>query len=271
MPVVDDGGALLGYLKYRDPIRAAQVRVRVTVTVAVTVRMRVRVRVRVRATSSTASRYTRRRRARGSSRSRPNPNPNPHPNQAGKGQQQVKAWVRRELITIPPDATFATMERLLLEARTLAPNPQPSTLNPQPSTLNLALPQPQPLPLAVARRPAYRITCRATRGGCMWSTARGASSASSRAPTCSATSKCTTRRWAGASERLGPPPPRRSAHHVHVHTSPLVSDGPAISVRSHRDLTAISATHQPIHHTRRSLLCAEERSSPAPGRLRCIY
>ena len=61
MPVVDGGGALLGYLKYRDPIRAAQ---------------------------------------------------------AGKGQQQVKAWVRRELITIPPDATFATMERLLLEGDT---------------------------------------------------------------------------------------------------------------------------------------------------------
>ena len=37
--------------------------------------------------------------------------------QAGKGQQQVKAWVRRELISIAPDATFATMERLLLEVR----------------------------------------------------------------------------------------------------------------------------------------------------------
>ena len=60
MPVVNGSGTLLGYLKYRDPIRAAQ---------------------------------------------------------AGKGQQQVKAWVRRELISIAPDATFASMERLLLEAR----------------------------------------------------------------------------------------------------------------------------------------------------------
>lgn len=61
MPVVNSSGTLLGYLKYRDPIRAAQ---------------------------------------------------------AGKGQQQVKAWVRRELISIAPDATFATMERLLLEGDT---------------------------------------------------------------------------------------------------------------------------------------------------------
>jgi len=61
MPVVNGSGTLLGYLKYRDPIRAAQ---------------------------------------------------------AGKGQQQVKAWVRRELISIAPDATFASMERLLLEGDT---------------------------------------------------------------------------------------------------------------------------------------------------------
>ena len=53
---------------------------------------------------------------------------------------------------------------------------------------------------------------------------------------------------------------------MHVHAGTLVGDGPAVSVRSPCDLRAISATHQPIHHTRRSLLCAEERSSPAPGR-----
>ena len=58
MPVLAEDGLLLGYLKYRDPIRAAQ---------------------------------------------------------AGKGQQHVKAWVRRELISIAPDANFATMEALLLE------------------------------------------------------------------------------------------------------------------------------------------------------------
>jgi len=48
MPVVDGGGALLGYLKYRDPIRAAQVRVGVRVRVRVTVRVRVMVRLRPR-------------------------------------------------------------------------------------------------------------------------------------------------------------------------------------------------------------------------------
>ena len=61
IPVLGDDGKLLGYLKYRDPIRAAQ---------------------------------------------------------AGKGQQQVKAWMRRELITIGPDATFAEMEQELLEGDT---------------------------------------------------------------------------------------------------------------------------------------------------------
>tara|TARA_B100000787_G_C16086555_1_gene246923 strand:+ start:111 stop:287 length:177 start_codon:yes stop_codon:yes gene_type:complete len=34
MPVVNGSGTLLGYLKYRDPIRAAQVRVRVRVRVS---------------------------------------------------------------------------------------------------------------------------------------------------------------------------------------------------------------------------------------------
>lgn len=61
MPVLGDDGTLLGFLKYRDPIRAAQ---------------------------------------------------------AGKGRQQVKAWMRRELITIGPDATFTEMERQLLEGDT---------------------------------------------------------------------------------------------------------------------------------------------------------
>ena len=37
---------------------------------------------------------------------------------AGKGQQQVKAWVRRELITVSLDTTFTAMERLLLEGDT---------------------------------------------------------------------------------------------------------------------------------------------------------
>ena len=55
--------------------------------------------------------------------------------------------MRRELITIPPDATFATMERLLLEVRT---NPQPSTLNPQPSTLIYPYPYPYPSPSPMA-------------------------------------------------------------------------------------------------------------------------
>eukprot|EP00908_Phaeocystis_cordata_P027314 Transcript_9868.p1 GENE.Transcript_9868~~Transcript_9868.p1 ORF type:complete len:560 (+),score=122.29 Transcript_9868:98-1777(+) len=61
MPVIGDDDKLLGFLKYRDPIRAAQ---------------------------------------------------------AGKGQQQVKAWARRELITVSPDTKFTTMEGLLLEGDT---------------------------------------------------------------------------------------------------------------------------------------------------------
>ena len=61
MPVLGDDGTLLGFLKYRDPIRAAQ---------------------------------------------------------AGKGRQLVKAWMRRELITIGPDATFTEMEEELLAGDT---------------------------------------------------------------------------------------------------------------------------------------------------------
>lgn len=61
VPVVGDGNVLLGYIKYRDPIKAAQ---------------------------------------------------------TGKAEQQVKAWVRRELITIQPEASFTEMEELLLEGST---------------------------------------------------------------------------------------------------------------------------------------------------------
>ena len=60
--------------------------------------------------------------------------------------------MRRELITIPPDTTFATMERLLLEVRTLALtlNPQPSTLNRQSSPSPTLTPTPSPSPSPMA-------------------------------------------------------------------------------------------------------------------------
>ena len=61
VPVVGAGEQLLGFLKYRDPIKAAQ---------------------------------------------------------SGKGSQQVKAWMRRELLTVEPDTPFTEMEALLLEGTT---------------------------------------------------------------------------------------------------------------------------------------------------------
>ena len=61
LPVLAEDDTLLGFIKYRDPIKAVS---------------------------------------------------------AGKGGQQVKAWMRRELITVEPDMPFADMEALLLEGHT---------------------------------------------------------------------------------------------------------------------------------------------------------
>jgi len=61
VPVLTDDDTLLGFIKYRDPIKAVG---------------------------------------------------------AGKGQQQVKAWMRRELLTCEPDTPFADMEALLLAGDT---------------------------------------------------------------------------------------------------------------------------------------------------------
>ena len=62
VPVLeDDEGKLLGFIKYRDPIKAAQ---------------------------------------------------------TGKGQQAVKAWMRRELLTVQPNTPLTELESLLLEGST---------------------------------------------------------------------------------------------------------------------------------------------------------
>ena len=62
VPVLeDDEGKLLGFIKYRDPIKAAQ---------------------------------------------------------TGKGQQAVKAWMRRELLTVAADAPFSELEELLVGGST---------------------------------------------------------------------------------------------------------------------------------------------------------
>jgi len=61
LPVVADDGELLGFLKYRDPVKAAQ---------------------------------------------------------SGKGQQQAKAWMRKELLTVGLEMPFNELEALLLEGST---------------------------------------------------------------------------------------------------------------------------------------------------------
>ena len=58
VPVVGEDRRLLGFLKYRDPVKAAQTR---------------------------------------------------------KGQQHVKAWMRREVLTVDPETPFAEVEELLIE------------------------------------------------------------------------------------------------------------------------------------------------------------
>jgi len=61
VPVLADDDTLVGYVKYRDPIKAVG---------------------------------------------------------AGKGQQQVKAWMRRELLSVAPNTPFTDMEAMLLEGDT---------------------------------------------------------------------------------------------------------------------------------------------------------
>jgi len=61
LPVLDEDETLLGYVKYRDPVRAVQ---------------------------------------------------------TGKGQQQAKAWMRRELLKVESDTPFNELEALLLEGST---------------------------------------------------------------------------------------------------------------------------------------------------------
>jgi len=61
LPVLGEEGELMGYLKFKDPIKAAQ---------------------------------------------------------AGKGQQQVKAWMRRELLTVNADTPLDELEAMLLAGST---------------------------------------------------------------------------------------------------------------------------------------------------------
>lgn len=61
VPVLGDDGELLGFLKYRDPVKAAQ---------------------------------------------------------SNKGSQHAKAWMRKELLTVPPETPFTELEALLLSGST---------------------------------------------------------------------------------------------------------------------------------------------------------
>ena len=111
---------------------------------------------------------------------------------AGKAAQMVKAWMRREGVTVAPDTPFDDLERVMeSEVRPLdacTPPLPKAYLQPTYRLPTGLLPPTYCLPTAYLP-PAY--SPRRVRGGCRWSLTRGSCSASSRAPTCSRSASCT--------------------------------------------------------------------------------